>query len=951
MTGFGSNSFGQVNPFGSTDWYRIIGYDYLPSQYRVDDEAIGYPLLKYIRGTSQVYQRFIQLIANYHRIKDPAYARSQEDNSRRVRLGVSRTDVGEIIQRGFRGDVEVGTFYFRSQLARFTPDSIGKVLYLKNPIEPANLIPATIITVISETSVLTDPVLTPESGPLVWELREPKLAQDQVLFEVQDGDVQLITPSWILDDGQSEFQINQRQQFRTSVSKARLLIEREYSDGVINSAGNLTSVLGYFDQRDVGKRILINSPLVETNRGLFTIERVLSRTEASLTGSLIRGISSDGGIYYRGVYNEQVDTPVRVRHVVSGVATPLSVDVVGTDITVHVATDWFGQVLSTASDVVTFINNDPLATAFVTAEVFGSGTDYVTASDYQVVRGYSLTSDQNVFFSIRARPELQIDGTVLPRGIVAREGVDAEVVSSGSYSRVRIPSGRFSEQDVDQWLRLEGSLLGNNGSFRINSVINASLIEVEALLVLESEELFWEVRPATSQGSTWVEVRPPSLLNLLAYESGVSLDENMSAARQRQWISQTSQWINTKGQKDSYRYVGTLQGFDVTAHQLWRVSQDYEPTILADHWYAVAYESLGLSGNNGTLLAASGGRMALSSPSALFSAVHVGDTVTLSGAGSVDNVGHFQIDEVVSPQHVIFRVSDGGTPPDANNGSIEWVTVRFYTDLAPLIPLHDEFNADYLEEYIEASTGTKHFHVDKFCWEEGWTSTVPVTISAVTSLSSRLHELTLTRSPFDIVRLLPNPGPQKVPLFKITDSAGIEFFIETYPEAISGVAAKVRVDSLNLPALGAGTLEYICSEHPLDCGYCPSNKVLIKAQAAGILEEPESAQQRMFGQIKVVLESEAKPVHVDLLYQLGLSVQAGFGLGVWIDTEVLTLGSVALVGTGALTDALAFTTTLITITPNLLAGIGYVEDVLPFETALGISASLVGSGSVIMDEL
>lgn len=86
------------------------------------------------------------------------------------------------------------------------------------------------------------------------------------------------------------------------------------------------------------------------------------------TSYLIAGVDFNGGVIYVGL-----NPNVRVRHL-GGISMALAVTVLGDDITVQLATDGTGNVLSTANQVVIAFNLVLAATTRATATVQGTGT-------------------------------------------------------------------------------------------------------------------------------------------------------------------------------------------------------------------------------------------------------------------------------------------------------------------------------------------------------------------------------------------------------------------------------------------------------------------------------------------------------------------------------------------------------------------------------------------------
>jgi hypothetical protein len=91
--------------------------------------------------------------------------------------------------------------------------------------------------------------------------------------------------------------------------------------------------------------------------------------EASLTIG-----TTTAGVVYTANRGGDEGNNIRVAHVEgTGNNAPLSVDVIGSDITVTLATDGTGTANSTANAVIAAVNNDPEASALVTASPLSTG--------------------------------------------------------------------------------------------------------------------------------------------------------------------------------------------------------------------------------------------------------------------------------------------------------------------------------------------------------------------------------------------------------------------------------------------------------------------------------------------------------------------------------------------------------------------------------------------------
>lgn len=66
-------------------------------------------------------------------------------------------------------------------------------------------------------------------------------------------------------------------------------------------------------------------------------------------------------------------------------------------------------------------------------------------------------------------------------------------------------------------------------------------------------------------------VRPPALIDLLARDFGIRIDEHEPEGFQRSQVRNVVQWLDLKGSQKSYDILGKISGYRVTAFGLWRV--------------------------------------------------------------------------------------------------------------------------------------------------------------------------------------------------------------------------------------------------------------------------------------------------------------------------------------------------------------------------------------------
>lgn len=495
----------------------------------------------------------------------------------------------------------------------------------------------------------------------------------------------------------------------------------------------------------------------------------------------------------------------------------------------------------------------------------------------ELVLDVVLTTDVGpLTWAILPRAEIVISGPVPPKGFIEQENDDLDVtVSAFNDSTVKSLSAVFSADDIDKKLTIRGSSAGNNGTYKITTFIDQSSVKVEATLALEVG-LIWEVRTPTLVGDlTQVDIAAPSLISLLAPDFGIEIDTQENESRQRSWVRNVSQWIQLKGSEKGYEVLGDISGFDVEVVALYRITQDLaEFSIPDDHEFEVGDPDLGRVGTDGSLTFGAG-RVRFSSPVAAFRESDVGRQIIIDGSGSGNN-GMYTIDIFIDVNTVEFRLVDTAATPDVNNGSLSWSIVRLYTDLAPLHVLFDEIDTDLLTTIV----GVTAFTVDKFCFETDFLAEVDITVIAVTSVSSTLHEVRVTGV---------FPGSPAVVVgvghWKIVDFAGTSFFLESVPVEGPPTEFVFNVFATSPPVLGLGILEYVCVETEFGCDFCKSNKVLAHISEGSIALESGVAIERARDRLLSRLE-QTKPVHVEIIPLFETELEAVLNIQVFIDAEL-----------------------------------------------------------------
>ncbi len=217
---------------------------------------------------------------DFPELRDPLLVRTQYDEVVPLRLGPAVGVKGVVEQRGLTGGVDAFQ-RFVAPTARFKASDVGKELFTTGSQFPQNNRRVTIASLSSATVAVTDPPLVVDAGPLRWELRTRVVAPtDRVTVEVRSGDVGDIAPGWILFDGFADFTVVGRRQFKLPIafeeSDKQLLTEQEGLDGNIDSSGRFQSVTVRFDQKDVGKRLVLGGSALVANNGVFEVVRIVT---------------------------------------------------------------------------------------------------------------------------------------------------------------------------------------------------------------------------------------------------------------------------------------------------------------------------------------------------------------------------------------------------------------------------------------------------------------------------------------------------------------------------------------------------------------------------------------------------------------------------------------------------------------------------------------------------
>lgn len=686
MPGFGSGTFGGA-AFGLFDWSRRVLFQTAPEIYRTADLEHSEFFRRYAEAQGVSFDNLRLKIASFADLRDPQKVRTRYNETTTIRLGRVETIKGVVEQQGVLATVVAGGV-FTTRRGRFTFADVGKEITVTDSTLPTNNRSVVVTNIVSPKEVLTNPPLATDAGPVRWELREIEASTAvETRVQVVAGNVESITPGWLLSDGFADFTILRRRQFKSEAEERKLLTLREGADGSILTTLRFYSPTINLTSRDVGRRItLYGTVYPDTNDGKFEIVDVLSAKECLLD----------------------------------------------------------------STDIV--------------AEPTGT-----------------------LVWALLRDPELVLSGSATLRGAVEQEDDDGDIVAIGPPSVFEAVSASFAVSDVGKLLTIHKPGDPDNNTYEVLTALSASRVEIDGTLAIGTDFRWWLRAPTDVGDETQVEVRAPSLLQYLAQDFDIEVDNREEEAWQRRWVESVSRWIGMKGHEDCYKYLAELTGFTAEVRGLYRVSQGLYAAVTAagSDTFDIGEDGEGRSGLDGSLDVVAG-LVQFSSPTGAFEEGDVGRQIDVEDSGGGVNDGLYTINRYVDANTIEFRPVDTMTgASDPNNGSLEWRVVRLYADQAPLLPLHDEIMMG-LMTYLKTSAV---FTVDKYCWEQspspwstllgpGDTADGRIFITAVSPAGPAAFPTIYTvagRGDFEVVTGL---GGGR---WRITDTDPTSYFVETVP--------------------------------------------------------------------------------------------------------------------------------------------------------------------------
>lgn len=505
-----------------------------------------------------------------------------------------------------------------------------------------------------------------------------------------------------------------------------------------------------FQQQDVGKLVGISEAAEADNNGLWEIGAVIeSKAAFGILGVLGDSSNPNGKLLY--TYKPTADQFVTIEHQYQReIGLPLALSYSETtpnriDIVVRLGTTVTGAIDTTPSDIIAAIEADSVISRYISAtRPYGVGAESAAGEFPQapLKRGF-LLSDGPFYWALRPFARLVLQGS-LPLGVLEIDGTDlvvarrgtagqpAAVVSAGR-TQVSAASSPFKPGDAGKLLTIRGSRQGNDGTYVIHTVNSGGTTAVlDAALNIDGQDdtgLYFGIRTnptfvpdptRLNPQADEVEASAEALLNILAQDFGIEVDNQQTEARQRSWVRQVSQWTAVKGTPEAIQGIATLCGFTATVTSLNSLpavpSMGSSTTPL--QFNLVFVGDTGRYMTAGTLTRVAGFPYFTSS-SGNFVTGDLGKVLKIANSGRpilTTNNNYYVIAEVVSSTQVrLLEPSVGAnldaglniTLPDPNNGNLQGTVGQLYTGTLPEFPRMDDINFDILADmYDEAGYPT-----------------------------------------------------------------------------------------------------------------------------------------------------------------------------------------------------------------------------------------------------
>lgn len=909
-SGFGSDSLGS-STFGNASWAESILWNLVSEANQLQDYLSGGILNKISYGIQPEFDKLKDKIQKLSDLRDPFTIRTDNTEVNYITLGKPVELLGALVQHGSDGLIN-GLGEFTSKSIRLFSGMIGYYIYIYNSDIEKNNTKVSIIAIQDKNTALISEYLGTTTTKFRWELRLPPASDSEnTLFEIRSGDLFGVGSGWSFEDGFNTLSIRNRFMFLDKNSKnIKTLLEKQTSSAEIDSSGRIKCPALKISDADIGKIVSINGSIYSQNNIRAEIVDIdtVSPTDRRIVISRVcaHGADLNSTVYYTMV---QGNAPVKVRHIIQAGGSALTLTLDDEYLTVALETDAGGNIITTALQLQTAIQNDPIISEIISISYSGTGAGYLSVFDSLVTLKPALKFDaSSIYVGVAPFQIIQLNSAIIPRGVIEKEGRDG-VISSNIFSDENV---NFTQLDVGKVLTIHSQIKENNRTVEILAV-NSTQVTIDIALTSEAGPLKWELssRCKTDLQGRRVKIYAPGFIGYFAREFGLEIDNQDSELRQRNFAAHLNQWIDKKGTNEAYSIIGKISGYDIEATQLYRVSRSLAINpLLSDDLIITGSGIATKSGTDGRILPTGDGDFYFETDSGKFETTDIGSCIKIANAISLPQP-IFTIKSLISDRKVKLKNGEGAAP-DTNNGSLQWNTVKIYSKKAPLLPNFDEINFDLMTEIVGASA----FTVDKFCFEEDFLCEVEGTVDG-DSTKTKFTE----RNIVQVTAEIEGAVVVAVGNWYLEDLNGTQFYLETVPQetTIGSGIYTFTVFSSALPVAGACKLKYSCPVNAF-CFYCPSSKIYLFIETGSINDDTDKQKENSFFRLLNRLNL-VKPIHVEFIPALATTIDVTIDISVDI-VEFLSSGEEIFVGLSTYFDIL----------PADIIPVDYIDMIVEIET-------------------
>jgi len=871
-SGLGSDSFGS-STFGNASWAEAVLWNLISEANQLQDYLSGGVLNKISYGIQPQFEELKEKIRKLEDLKDPFRIRTDYNEINYIKLGKPVELLGALVQHGSDGTINsLGEFFAKS--ARFSAGMVGYYLYIFNSAVEKNNTKVSIISVEDKNTALISDNLTTTTAKFKWELRLPPSSdENNSLFEIRSGDMFGVGSGWLFEDGFNNLSIRNRFIFLDKNNKnAKNILDKQTSSAQIDSSGRIICPALKISDADIGKLITVNGSTFTQNNIRTEIVDVdtVSPTDRRIVVSRVcaHGADLNATVYYKMAAD---NLPVKIRHIVSGVNTPLSFELDDEYFSVMLETDSSGVAITTPVELEAALISDPVISEIISISYSGTGLGSLTAFDSLITLKPSLKKDSSsIYVGVAPFQVIQLNGTIVPKGVIEKEGLNGSITAN-IFSD---PDVNFTNLDIGKVITIHSQLPENNRTIEILDV-NTTEVTLAMVLTTEVGPLKWELssKSKIDNDGRKVKIYAPGIIGYFAKDFGVEIDNQDSEQRQRNFVAHLNQWIDKKGTNEAYRIIGKIFGYDIEAFQLYRISRGLAVSSVFSNDLVVAGSgSITKSGIDGQIILQNNGDYHFKTNTGVFEVIDINSCIKITNASVSTNNSFFTIDELISDKEFKLKTGEGLTE-DTNSGNLNWSIVRIYSKKAPLLPNFDEINFDLMTSIVGASA----FTADKFCFEDDFLCEV----SGVVDGDPTKTKFT-ERNKITVTATIEGKVVVAVGNWYLEDNDGTQFFLETVPEETfigSGIYT-FTVFASAVPVAGSCKLKYSCPVNAF-CFYCPASKVYLFIEAGTIVGDTVKQRENSFSRLLKRLEL-VKPIHVEFITELATTIDVTIDIGVEI---------------------------------------------------------------------